>query len=407
MRFKVILVTTAAFVLTTILCPSCKNRRLTSHAPFIETVDPWKEAVDKVEQDRGEPEGRDAKVEVPEELKHYGDRRRFLAVQAADTRAQVEPISQDFADIVSFIRKGELVEMKPLGTDYILYGVGESVSGDPFEHYDPATRQVIPLVATEEEFKGEVRQAAEVSKESAANLARLQAQLRHVPKRDRARRKDLSIKVSQTTKELASVSARSKALATLYADPKRRTVLLAEYQALAELARGFDGETYNLNDSESRRRLKIRLLSYIRPEARDVILQIARDYKKRFGRPLPISSLVRPVQYQHELAETNANAARGPTPPHSSGLAFDLYYKFMSAAEQEYLMPMIARLKDEGRVEALRELRDNIHVYAFGSGRPPDEKLIARVIASESPIKPEKRRHPSRRRARVVARRTK
>ncbi|HJZ68783.1 MAG TPA: DUF5715 family protein [Blastocatellia bacterium] len=396
-----------AVVLTTILCPSCKNRRLTSHAPFIETVDPWKEAVDKVEQDRGEAEGREARVEVPEELKQYRDRRRFLAVQAADSRAQVGTISQDLVDVVSLIRQGELVAMKPLGADYILYGVGLNVSGEPFEHYDPATRQNIPLIATEEELREEVRQAADASKESAANLASVQAQLRRVPKRDRARRKGLSIKVSQATKELASATARSKALATFYADPKRRAALLAEYQALSEFARDFEGETYNLNDSESRRRFKAKLLSYIRPEARDVILQLAHDYKRKFGRPLPISSLVRPVQYQHKLAESNANAARGPTPPHSSGLAFDLYYKFMSAAEQEYLMSMIARLKDDGRVEALRELRDNIHVYVFGNGRPPDRKLVARVIASESPSKPEKRRRRSRRRAHFVARRAK
>src|SRR5262249_6118701 len=106
----------------------------------------------------------------------------------------------------------------------------------------------------------------------------------------------------------------------------------------------------------------------------------ARDYKEKFDRPLPVSSLVRPVLYQRELATINANAARGSTPPHSAGFAFDLYYAFMNAAEQEHLMSTIARLKDEGRVEALRESRDNIHVYVFRSGKPPDERHIARVI---------------------------
>jgi hypothetical protein len=68
-------------------------------------------------------------------------------------------------------------------------------------------------------------------------------------------------------------------------------------------------------------------------------------------------------------------------------LAFDLYYKYMSAAEQEFLMSTIARLKDEGRVEALRETRDNIHVYVFGSGRPPDETLVTRVLEREKAAK--------------------
>jgi hypothetical protein len=397
-RWSGLLFLSALAVVATIFCAACRNKRLTSRAPFIEAVDPWKEAVDKVEQDRGEPEGRDAKVAVPEELKQYRDRRRFLAVQVADSRAQVEPISQDFVDLVPLIQHGELVEMKPLGADYILYGVGENVSGEPFAHYDPATGLSIQLVATEEEFKEQVREATDASKESAGNLARLEAQLRRALKRDRARRAGLAIKVAQARKELESAQARSKALAQFYADPKRRQALLAEYQTLSEVARNFEGETYDLNDSDSRRRLKIKLLSFIRPEPRVVILQLAHDYKDRFGRPLPISSLVRPVQYQRELAETNANAARGPTPPHSSGLAFDLYYRFMSASEQEYLMSEIARLKDEGRVEALRELRDNIHVYVFGNGRPPDEKLIARVIASESPPPPRKKRRVASRR---------
>jgi len=80
-------------------------------------------------------------VEIPEQLKHYGDRRRFLAVQAA--AATTESISIDFADLAPLIQRGELVEMKPLGTDYILYGVGYSVSGEPFAHYDSARKQDI------------------------------------------------------------------------------------------------------------------------------------------------------------------------------------------------------------------------------------------------------------------------
>lgn len=182
-------------------------------------------------------------------------------------------------------------------------------------------------------------------------------------------------------------------LAAFYAVPKRRKSILAEYQQLSELARDFGGESYDLNESEGRRRLKVRLLSFIRPEARDVLTQIAQDYKQKFDRPLPVSSLMRPVQYQRQLAATNANAARGPSPPHSSGLAFDLYYRYMSADEQEYLMSLIARLKDDGRVEALRERRDHIHVYVFSTGQPPDEKLIARAIADEKlrrPVKTQK-----------------
>lgn len=387
---KIILALKKFVVLTAIACVGCRHSTVNPPPSAAETVDPWKEAVSKVEQDRGEAVGRNATVEVPERLKHYADRRRFLAVQTADLRAHVDVISLDFADLVPLIQRRELVEMKQLGADYILYGVGYSVSGEPFAHCDPATRQDIPLAATEGRLMEEVQQALDAVKESAARLAYLEAERRRALKRDRARRATLLSQVGQARKALASAKAKSKLLAAFCADPKRRKSLLSEYQLLSDLAGDFEGEAYDLNDADARRSLKIRLLSFIRPEARDLLTQIAHNYRERFDRPLPVSSLVRPVQYQQELAGTNANAARGPTPPHSTGLAFDLYYKYMSAAEQEYLMSVVANLKDEGRVEALREARDNIHVYVFGNGRPPDEKLVARVIAERGSRNPGK-----------------
>jgi len=47
-------------------------------------------------------------------------------------------------------------------------------------------------------------------------------------------------------------------------------------------------------------------------------------------------------------------------------------------------------LKDEGRVEALRETRDNIHVYVFSNGQRPDEKLVVRAIAEDKARRPDK-----------------
>src|ERR1051325_6641474 len=98
-------------------------------------VNPGKEAARKVEEDRGEPIGRKAQVETPAELKHYSDRRRFLAVQVAETREQDYDLPHDYADLVQLIRDNQLVEMEPLGEDYILYGVGANASDEPFTHY--------------------------------------------------------------------------------------------------------------------------------------------------------------------------------------------------------------------------------------------------------------------------------
>jgi hypothetical protein len=58
--------------------------------------------------------------------------------------------------------------------------------------------------------------------------------------------------------------------------------------------------------------------------------EIAASYHAKFNRPLPTTSLVRPDEYQLELSKTNPNATRIETPPHSTGLAFDILYRYMT-----------------------------------------------------------------------------
>jgi hypothetical protein len=53
-------------------------------------------------------------------------------------------------------------------------------------------------------------------------------------------------------------------------------------------------------------------------------------------------------------------------------MAFDISYKFMASDEQNFVMEHLARLEAEGRVEALRERRNHLHVYTFADGRPSD-----------------------------------
>jgi hypothetical protein len=127
--------------------------------------------------------------------------------------------------------------------------------------------------------------------------------------------------------------------------------------------------------------MKVRMLSYLRPEALKVLEEVAVSYRQKFDRPLPITSLVRPEEYQHALSKTNPNATRIETPPHSTGLAFDIYYRFMTAEEQAHVMAHLARLKDEGRIEVLRENRDHYHVFAFVDGMRPDESLIRATLS--------------------------
>src|SRR5215216_5046994 len=92
-------------ILATALMGGCRGARKETAVqppPTVEApqVNPWKEAAHKVEEDRGEPVGRKAQVETPAELKHYSDRRRFLAVQVAESREQDYDLPHDYAELV-------------------------------------------------------------------------------------------------------------------------------------------------------------------------------------------------------------------------------------------------------------------------------------------------------------------
>jgi hypothetical protein len=71
-----------------------------------------------------------------------------------------------------------------------------------------------------------------------------------------------------------------------------------------------------------------------------------------------------------------------------------VYYRYMTAEEQEFVMSEIARLERAGRVEALRELRDHYHVFVFDEGRPPAAESVDKVLGKRTkqaqPAEPEK-----------------
>src|SRR5919198_2265386 len=101
------------------------------------TPDPatWAAAVARVEEPRGSSEP----LRVPVELQHYNDNRRFLAVQMADSRVENYELPHDQAELAEMVRRGDLVEVKALGEDYLLYDVGTALREDPLTHYDVAT----------------------------------------------------------------------------------------------------------------------------------------------------------------------------------------------------------------------------------------------------------------------------
>jgi len=297
-------------------------------------------AIAQVEEVRGSP----GRVEIPDELKHYEDHRRFLAVQMADSQDRHYRLPDDEADLAELIRQGEVVEMPPLGDDYVLYDLGTDVTDDPLVHYDPESGKDIRLFPSLAEYQAEDQRLAA----AAAGSGRAAAKAR----------------------------AERELLESQYGDPERRDALLREYQAVTSLASDFGGASYDLRDPADRRRFQIRLLSFVRPQARQVLLEIAKDYHQRFGRPLPVTSMIRTQRYQRRLGRVNRNATPVEMPPHTTGMAFDVSYKFMAPDEQNFIMDEVARLKEGGRVEALRERRNHFHIYVLAGG-PPPEALIA------------------------------
>ena len=166
-----------------------------------------------------------------------------------------------------------------------------------------------------------------------------------------------------------------------------------EYLPLQQLAKSFNGRSFDLENPYDRHVLKINMLSTIRPQALKIIEEVAARYHEQFNRPLPVSSLVRPEQYQHSLRRVNRNAVTIDTPPHSTGLAFDIDYRYMSVAEQNFVMKELARVKNEGRIEVIRERNANYHVFAFVNGIRPGDDLVTASLEKAGAPPPEEAHH--------------
>ena len=343
----------------------------------------WTEAVRRVEEGRRERVGSRVVVPIPAELRHYDDRRRFLAVQAAETREQAYPVPQDDADLAALARSGELVEMEPVGEAYVLYGVGAHASGEPFFHSDGPTGLDIPLYPDYLAFEQGDGALDAAVREAIERRDRLQAERARLPRRAAARRRAaLASEARRLDGAADTLIRRQERVASLYEDYHQRRMLAGKLRLLQDAARRIGPRPYDLEAPADRRSLRARLLSLIRPEAREVVLEIAGGYQDVFGRPLPVTSLVRSQRYQDRLRRTNPNATSIEPPPHASGLAFDVYTGHMTAVEQSYLLLTAARLEQAGLVEALFERnRDHIHFFVFADGARPAETLIAESLA--------------------------
>jgi hypothetical protein len=165
-----------------------------------------------------------------------------------------------------------------------------------------------------------------------------------------------------------------------FAFPNERAEITSghpKYQSLARLAENFAGKKYDLNNSADRKQMRMRLLRMFHPRAQPILKELSDAYHGRFGRPLRVTSLTRSMDYQILLNAGNANSFKvrgeGSLPPHTSGCAFDLARKHMTADEQNFVMAKLAEMERDGRLDALIEYGVNacFHVFIYSDGNPP------------------------------------
>lgn len=339
----------------------------------------WAEAVEKVKAERVE-----GALVIPPELRHYSDRHWFLATQVAEIDKHNVHTCQDFLDLAAMIVRGEMVAVPWVTDTYVLFGVGERADDDVFARYEDGHN--IELY-NEAQLNDAYRQLADKRSNLESEIKDLNAQSGKLTKRERTKRSELQKQISAREEELQSLDEDKALLDEFYKHPDARQKLFRDYDSLQTLAKNFGGRSYNLDNPADREAMKINMLSSLRPEALKILEVVASAYHQQFDRPLPVSSLVRPEQYQRALRRVNRNAVLIDTPPHSTGLAFDIDYRYMSAAEQTFLMAELARLKNEQRIEVIRERNANYHVFAFIDGtRPSDELITASLEKAGKPV---------------------
>ena len=354
--------------------------RQSDNASNLRSADPdlWTRGMEKVKEDRG-----GGAIEIPPELRHYDDRHWFLATQVAEVRKFNVQSCQDFVDLAAMIERGEVVSLPAVTDTYILFGVGAKADAGGFSRYiDDHNIELYD----EAELRDAYARLDSARSKLQTEISGLQTQLAAL-KKDSTKQDELQKEITARQQELKSNDEEKALLDRTYGQPESRQKLLRDYESLQALAKNFGGRSFNLDDSSDRQAMKVNMLSSLRPEGLKILEEVAKAYHDKFDRPLPVSSLVRPEQYQHALRRVNRNAVLIDTPPHSTGLAFDIDYRYMSGAEQNFLMTELARMKDEGRIEVIRERNANYHVFAFIDGqRPSDELITASLDEASVPV---------------------
>ena len=122
---------------------------------------------------------------------------------------------------------------------------------------------------------------------------------------------------------------------------------------------------------------------YIRPWAKLFLDRISSQFRRRFGRPLRVTSLIRTVDYQNQLARSNGNAASPygkKRSSHLTGASLDISKKGFSRAQVGWLRRVLLSLHQKQYLFAVEEFyQPNFHVMVYRNYPEYVEMLLARA----------------------------
>lgn len=117
--------------------------------------------------------------------------------------------------------------------------------------------------------------------------------------------------------------------------------------------------------------------AYVLPHVRDQLLEKGMAFHKNFGKPIIVTSAVRPKTYQAELILRNKNAAPidGPlASTHPTGATVDIGYKGLKRREVAWLRRISSQMESHDKVQATKERHQAcFHVMVY----PPQERFAA------------------------------
>ena len=102
---------------------------------------------------------------------------------------------------------------------------------------------------------------------------------------------------------------------------------------------------------------------YLRPWARLLLERLASQFRARFGQPLRVTSLVRTVSYQRQLARRNGNAAAATGPKasaHLTGACLDISKKGMTRSQMDWVRNVLYQLWTKEYLYVIEEFRQPV-----------------------------------------------